>query len=177
MPGSGSASGTYKTVTRRAATCSRRATARMVDSTPRTSSRSPRRSRTQLPSSTPTLTTLPPEPGQAVLVRGRPAAVRERPRHTGNDAAAHLVEIEYLDGWEFPAEDTVLWEAEIDARILQGGGLPRVGDGLDPDPPESFAAFCDALRWSSVARLPGLTGTGPALISPWESAVAPEPYQ
>ena len=56
-------------------------------------------------------------------------------------------------------------------------GLPRVGDGLDPDPPERFAAFCDALRWSSVARLPGLTGDGPALVSPWESAVAPEPYQ
>lgn len=118
-----------------------------------------------------------PEPGQAVLVRGRPAAVRDVRAQTGNEAAAHLVEVEYLDGWEFPGEDTVLWEAEIDARVLQGGGLPRVGDGLDPDPPERFAAFCDALRWSSVARLPGLTSEGPALISPWESAVAPEPYQ
>ena len=62
--------------------------------------------------------------------------------------------------------------AEIDARVLQGGGLPRVGDGLRPDPPERFAAFCDAMRWSSVARLPGLTSDGPALVSPWESAVA-----
>ncbi len=52
-----------------------------------------------------------------------------------------------------------------------------MGDGLEPDPPDRFAAFCDALRWSSVARLPGLTGDGPALVSPWESAVAPEPYQ
>lgn len=96
---------------------------------------------------------------------------------TGNDAAAHLVEVEYLDGWEFPAEDTLLWEAEVDARVLQGGGLPRVGDGIDPDQPGRFAAFCDALRWSSVARLKGLTGDAPALVSPWESAVAPEPYQ
>ena len=52
-----------------------------------------------------------------MLVRGRPAAVRDVRAHTGNEAAAHLVEIEYLDGWEFPAEDTVLWEAEIDARF------------------------------------------------------------
>jgi len=118
-----------------------------------------------------------PEPGQAVLVRGRPAAVRDVRAQTGNEAATHLVEVEYLDGWEFPPEDTVLWEAEIDARVLQGGGLPRIQDGLIPDPPERFAAFCDALRWTSVARLPGLTGEGPALVSPWESAVAPEPYQ
>jgi len=103
--------------------------------------------------------------------------VREVRAHTGNEAAAHLVEIEYLDGWEFPGEDTILWEAEIEAQVLHGGGLPRVGDGIAPDLPERFAAFCDALRWSSVARLPGLTGDAPALVSPWESAVAPEPYQ
>ncbi len=118
-----------------------------------------------------------PEPGQAVLVRGRPGAVREVRAHTGDAAASHLVDVEYLDGWEFPAEDAVLWEAEIDARILQGGGLPRVGDGLQPDSPERFGAFCDALRWSSVARIPGLTSDRPPLISPWESAVAPESYQ
>lgn len=106
-----------------------------------------------------------PEPGQAVLVRGRPAPVRDVRAQTGNEAAAHLVEVEYLDGWEFPGEDTVPWEAEIDARVLQGGGLPRVGDGLDPDPPERFAAFCDALRWSSAARLPGLTSEGRALLA------------
>jgi superfamily II DNA or RNA helicase len=124
-----------------------------------------------------TPTAVIPEPGQAVLVRGRPAAVRDVRSQTGNELATHLVEVEYLDGWEFPAEDTLLWEAEVDARVLHGGGLPRVADGLNPDPPERFAAFCDALRWSSVARLPGLTGDGPALVSPWESAVAPEPYQ
>ena len=117
-----------------------------------------------------------PEPGQAVLVRGRPAAVRDVRAQTGNEAGRHLVEVDCLDGWEFPAEDTILWERRS-TRGLRGGGLPRVGDGLNPDPPERFAAFCDALRWSSVARLPGLTGDGQALVSPWESAVAPEPYQ
>jgi len=53
-----------------------------------------------------------------------------------------------------------------------------VGAGaLRPDALDRFGAFCDALRWSSIARLPGLTSDDAALISPWESAVHPEPYQ
>src|SRR3954453_487488 len=109
----------------------------------------------------------------AVLVRGRPAAVREVRRHETNGPAVHLVDVEYLDDSDFPPEDSVLWEREIDARVLHGGGLPRVGDGLRVDHPDLFAAFCDAVRWSSVARLSGLTSEGLALISPWESAVMP----
>ena len=89
----------------------------------------------------------------------------------------NLVEVEYFDGNEFPGEDTVLWEREIGAEVLKGGGLPRIGDGIQPDHPDRFAAFCDAIRWSSVARLPGLTGDDIPLVSPWESAVMPEPYQ
>jgi len=89
----------------------------------------------------------------------------------------HLVDVEYLDGIEFPGEDTILWEREVGAQILSSGGLPRIGDGLEPDHPDRFAAFCDAIRWSSVARLPGLTQSDVALVSPWESAVMPEPYQ
>jgi superfamily II DNA or RNA helicase len=124
-----------------------------------------------------TSTTDIPQPGQAVLVRGRPATVRDVSPFTGDGPAVHLVDVEYFDGIEFPAEDTVLWECELDAEVLSGGGLPRVDDGLEPDHPERFAAFCDAIRWSSVTRLPGMTGDGVALVSPWESAVMPEPYQ
>ena len=51
----------------------------------------------------------------------------------------NLVEVEYFDGIEFPGEDTVLWECEIGAEILKGGGLPRVGDGIQPDRPDLFA--------------------------------------
>ena len=118
-----------------------------------------------------------PEAGMAVLVRGRPAAVRDVRSHETDGPVAHLVDVEYLDGSDFPGTDSVLWEREIDARILTGGGLPRIDDGLQPDDPDRFAAYCDALRWSSVARLPGLTGNGVALISPWESAILPEAYQ
>lgn len=118
-----------------------------------------------------------PQPGQAVLVRGRPATVRDVSPFTGDGPAVNLVEVEYFDGLEFPGEDTVLWECEIGAQILTSGGLPRIADGIQPDHPDRFGAFCDAIRWSSVARLPGLTGDGVALVSPWESAVMPEPYQ
>jgi len=110
-------------------------------------------------------------------VRGRPATVRNVDPFTGEGPAVNLVEVEYFDGIEFPGEDTVLWECEIGAEILTGGGLPRISDGIQPDHPDRFAAFCDAIRWSSVARLPGLTSDGVALVSPWESAVMPEPYQ
>src|SRR5690348_1038793 len=86
-----------------------------------------------------------PEAGMAVLVRGRPAAVREVRRYESDGPAVHLVDVEYLDDSEFPGEDSVLWEREIDAKVLRGGGLPRVADGLAPDDPERFAAFCDAV--------------------------------
>lgn len=121
-----------------------------------------------------------PEPGNAVSVRGRPATVQGVRRHDNGVGSCHLVEVEYLDTWEFPAQDTLVWEREVDARVLVGAGWPRLDDGStaqQPDSPELFAAFNDALRWSSSARLPGLTSDGPALLSPWESAVTPEPYQ
>ena len=63
----------------------------------------------------------------------------------------------------------------VNAAGPQSSVEPR--DGIQPDHPDRFAAFCDAIRWSSVARLPGLSGDGVALVSPWESAVLPEPYQ
>jgi len=122
--------------------------------------------------------TVLPEHGQAVVVRGRPASVQAVRPHANGGPTVHLVDVEYLDGWDFPADDTVLWEVEVGARVLPGGGLPRVGAGsLRPDALDRFGAFCDALRWSSIARLPGLTADDAALISPWESAVHPEPYQ
>ena len=94
--------------------------------------------------------TTTPEPGQAVLVRGRPAAVRDVRGQTGNEAAAHLVEVEYLDGWEFPGEDTVLWEAEIDARVLQAVACHASATGSTPTRRSASlrsATRCAGRRW------------------------------
>ena len=122
-----------------------------------------------------------PEPGQAVLVRGRPAAVRDRIEHV--DAATrqtfHLVDVEYLDGWDFPGEDRVVWEREWKPAILRDAGLPRGLDDLSqrPDRLDRFHAFLDALRWSSLARVPGLTTDEHELTAPWQGSVAVEGYQ
>src|SRR3954469_9384073 len=102
-------------------------------------------------------TAAPPEPGQAVLVRGRPGAVAAVRPYGQDGDLTHLVDVEYLDAWDFPGDDAVIWEREADARTLTGGGLPRIGDMPPLTDPETFAAFCDALRWSSAARLPMLT--------------------
>jgi hypothetical protein len=75
----------------------------------------------------------PPEPGNAVSVRGRPATVQDVRVHSGGGEACHLVDVEYLDTWEFPSQDTVLWERELDARVLPGTGWPRIADGVRPE--------------------------------------------
>lgn len=120
----------------------------------------------------------PPEPGQAVLVRSRPATVRDVRRHDAEAGALHLVDIDYIDDWGFPAEDSVLWELEVGARILTGAGFPDLGDlATQPDPPARYGAFLDAIAWSSVSRIPGLDGATTQLVSPWLGAVAVESYQ
>lgn len=122
--------------------------------------------------------TAAPEQGQAVLVRGRPATVRGVRSHDGEAGALHLVEIEYIDDWSYPTEDSILWELELDARVLTGSGFPDLSDlTTQPDPPERYGAFVDAVRWSSVSRIPGLDGATMDLVSPWLGAVAVESYQ
>jgi hypothetical protein len=59
-----------------------------------------------------------PQPGQAVLVRGRPATVRNVDPFTGDGPTVNLVDVEYFDGNQFPGEDTVLWEREVGAEVL-----------------------------------------------------------
>lgn len=118
-----------------------------------------------------------PEPGQAVLVRGRPAAVRERIEHIHavTRETFHVVDVEYLDGWDFPGDDRLVWEREWKAEILRDAGLPRGIDDLanQPDRLDRFHAFLDALRWSSLARVPGLTSDGLERASGTPEAGAP----
>jgi ERCC4-related helicase len=119
-----------------------------------------------------------PESGQAVLVRRRPAVVRDVEPSKNGPSTIHRVEVEYLDGWNHPPEDNILWELERDAAILTRAGLPRIDDPQSqPDPPDLLGAFTDALRWSSIPRIPGLTGSTEALVSPWRGAIDIEPYQ
>ncbi len=123
-----------------------------------------------------------PQQGQLVSIRKRPAIVRDaRQKQDPNTSQAlNILRVEYIDGWDFPAEDYILWQREVGARILSEVTLPNINS--NPDSPDKFNAFLDAIKWSSIGKLPTKTKL-PAgydaveLISPWESAVQIEDYQ
>ena len=124
-----------------------------------------------------------PQQGQLVSIRKRPAIVRDaRQKQDPNSSQVlNILRVEYIDGWDFPAEDYILWQREVGARILTEVTLPNIIN-TNPDSPDKFNAFIDAIKWSSIGKLPTKTKL-PAgynvveLISPWESAVQIEDYQ
>lgn len=125
------------------------------------------------------------EQGQLVIVRHRPALIREVTSIVNHDTKVneHLVNIEYIDGWSFPAEDTVLWEREVGVKVLSRISLPNIGSPQEPpDMPDRFDAFLDAMRWSSQGKMMTLVDlpvdyTSCSILSPWRSAVQIEDYQ
>jgi len=88
----------------------------------------------------------------------------------------HLVQLDYIDGWQYPGADIVVWERELGARVIRGLSLPNpAAQGSLPDPPGLLQAFIDGCRWAAVSKL-GKSGDAP-LVSPWHSAVQIEDYQ
>jgi len=64
----------------------------------------------------------------------------------------------------------VLWEAEPDARVIHDARSAK--PARQPDPPERFAAYLHALRWSCV------TSTDPTLFqAPLRAGIIPKTYQ
>ncbi|MBU7017305.1 MAG: DEAD/DEAH box helicase family protein [Theionarchaea archaeon] len=126
-----------------------------------------------------------PELGQLAMVRRRPALIREVTKFTDSFTknTQHILNVEYIDGWNFPSEDTLIWEKEIDARIISHLTLPDVGSpNSQPDPPEKFQAFLDAVKWSTQGKITHLIGLPDifepiSFTSPWKSAVKIEDYQ
>lgn len=96
-----------------------------------------------------------PELGQLAMVRRRPALIREVTQFVDSftKTTQHVLQVEYIDGWNFPLEDTLIWEKEIDAQIISHLALPDIGSpGSQPDPPDKFQAFLDAVRWSTLGK-------------------------
>lgn len=119
-----------------------------------------------------------PLPGQLVILRNRPCTVRNVETHgQGSESGLlHLVQVDYIDGWQYPETDMVVWEREVGMRVMSGVALPNPhDDGSLPDPPDQLKAFLDASKWAAVNRLGG-SGSLP-LVSPWHSAVQIEDYQ
>ncbi len=97
-----------------------------------------------------------PEPGQLVHVRQRRWLVE------GVDAAprfgeATLVHAACVDDDAQGEPVSVLWEHELDARVIEDAGWRRVGEQRFDDP-ELFAAYARTVRWGCV------TATDPSLF-------------
>jgi ERCC4-related helicase len=125
-----------------------------------------------------------PEVGKYVVIRKRPAVVRDVKTFSDGQSARlmHTVEVDYLDGLENPDHDRIVWEREIRPQLLPALDLPDImAPGLTLDDPGRFHAFLDALNWTSncVAEWDGkeLRYSTVPLLSPWYSSVQVEDYQ
>jgi hypothetical protein len=103
-----------------------------------------------------------PQPGQAVRVRSRQYLV-EDVVPPPNPADQTLVRLSCLDDDAQGQELEVLWEKEVDARVVSDEAWRAVGKkGFDE--PRLFAAWLNTLRWNCV------TSTDPRLFqSPWRA--------
>ena len=111
-----------------------------------------------------------PEPGRIALVRQRRYLVENVTPPPSPDQAM-LVDLSCLDDDAQGEPLSVLWEHEIDARILEGDGWSAVADkGFDD--PAMFAAYLRTLSWNCV------TATDPNLFqAPFRAGIRIDAYQ
>lgn len=112
-----------------------------------------------------------PEPGQIVHVRSRRYLVEavDSPR-LGEEQT--LVTLSCLDDDAQGEPLAVLWESEIDSRILDGRAVWNDVARRGFDRPGLFAAYLDTLRWHCV------TATNPKLFqAPYRAGIQVMAYQ
>lgn len=123
-----------------------------------------------------------PEAGQLVVLRNRPAVVRDvtiAPSDDPKSEAQTFVVVEYIDDGCEPATDTVLWQRETERKCLSSLKLPEINDFVSqPSPPQSFQSLLLSLHWGSMGRQTiTREGDSSGLVSPWMGAVQVEDYQ
>lgn len=110
--------------------------------------------------------------------RGIVTSVEPYPPEAGPEGRVHLVHLEYTDA-DGSAADTLVWEREPGARLLEPLALPAVAD----DPPmllREFDALVRAARWTALTPTLPFTGEAadlPPVASPFFGAVQVEDYQ
>ena len=116
------------------------------------------------------MTVLGPEPGRIALVRQRRYLVENVTPPSLPDEAT-LVDLSCLDDDAQGESLSVLWEHEIDARILADDGWATVAEkGFDD--PALFAAYLRTLMWNCV------TATDPNLFqAPFRAGIRIDAYQ
>jgi ERCC4-related helicase len=106
--------------------------------------------------------------GTLVRVRQRTFLVEDVRTATG---AASVVALACIDDDAQGARLDVIWEAEVDARIIPAG-KSAIRANPTPDDPKRFAAYLHALRWGCV------TSTDPTLFqAPLRAGIIPKSYQ
>ena len=112
----------------------------------------------------------PPEPGRIAFVRQRRYLVEEVSEPNG-ESEATLVHLSCLDDDAQGQPLVVLWEHELDARVLKDDGWGAVASkGFDD--PALFAAYLRTLSWNCV------TATDPNLFqAPFRADIHIDPYQ
>ena len=116
------------------------------------------------------MTVTSPEPGRIALVRQRRYLVENvTPPPSPNDAT--LVDLSCLDDDAQGEPLSVLWEHELDARVLEDDGWSAVAEkGFDD--PALFAAYLRTLSWNCV------TATDPNLFqAPFRAGIRIDAYQ
>ena len=111
-----------------------------------------------------------PEPGRLVFVRQRRYLV-ENVAAPSSAGEATLVDLSCLDDDAQGEPLSVLWEHELDARVLQDDGWSSVAEkGFDD--PALFAAYLRTLSWNCV------TATDPNLFqAPFRAGIRIDAYQ
>jgi hypothetical protein len=111
-----------------------------------------------------------PAPGQIVQVRQRLYLVEEVVEPTKAEDST-LVRLSCVDDDNQGEPLQVLWQREIDARIITGEAWESVARrGFDP--PRLFAAYLNTLKWNCI------TATNPRLFqSPFRAGIKLEAYQ
>jgi superfamily II DNA or RNA helicase len=90
-----------------------------------------------------------PRLGMVATVRNRRGVIASvEPYDAPGEGRLHLVRVEYTDQ-DGASEDTLLWERERNASLLEPTALPRVADE-PPMHPADFDALVRATRWTAV---------------------------
>ena len=111
-----------------------------------------------------------PDRGQIAFVRQRRYLV-EHVTEAPESGQATLVELSCLDDDAQGEQLAVLWEHELDARVVKDSGWSAVAEKGFDDPP-LFAAYLRTLSWNCV------TATDPRLFqAPFRAGIRTEIYQ
>lgn len=100
----------------------------------------------------------PPERGQLVQVRNRPALVTNVASNEDYEESLHLVNVDYLDGNEHPDTDQILWEVEPSSGYMENAGWPDINQ-FAPDREKYYDAYTDSVRWTSLQSVQSLLDT------------------